>query len=192
MKIGIAAENRRGEKRAIIQPSEMKKLAARHEVIVGNGVGLGIDIPDEAYIKVGCKVGSREEVYGCELVIRIKEPSFEEIKMMRSGTIIMAMMHIRCRPKLDEALHNQKLIAIPLENLKDTVGRRKVEAVEDSGRIGMEYGFKLLGKDPATATVKIMGYGNIAMGAIRCAARKFAKVQILNKKNLLEMDKHIP
>ena len=192
MKIGIAAENRQGEKRVIIQPSEMKRLAARHEVIIEKGAGLGIGIPDEAYIKARCKVGSREEVYGCELVVRIKEPSFEEIKMMRPGTIIMAMMHIRCRPKLDEALHNQKLIAIPLENLKDSVGRRKVDAVEDSGRIGMEYGFKLWGKDPATATVKIMGYGKIAMGAIRCAARKFVKVQILNKKNLLEMDKHIP
>ena len=45
----------------------------------------------------------------------------------------------------------------------------------------MEYGFKLWGKDPAIATVKIMGYGNIAMGAIRCAARKFAKIHILNK-----------
>ncbi|MBL7198227.1 MAG: hypothetical protein ISS47_09020 [Candidatus Omnitrophica bacterium] len=56
----------------------------------------------------------------------------------------------------------------------------------------MEYGFQLWGKDPATANVKIMGYGNMAMGAIRCAARKFAKVTILNKRALLEMNKHIP
>lgn len=56
----------------------------------------------------------------------------------------------------------------------------------------MECGFKLWGQDPATATVKIMGYGSVAMGAIRCAARKLAKVEILNKKNFLEMEKHIP
>jgi len=192
VKIGIAAENRSGEKRVILQPPEIKKIAEKCEVIVEKGAGLGIDITDNAFIKAGCKIGSRREAYDCDLVVRIKEPSFEEIAMMRPGSIIMSMMHIRCRPKSEEALRKQRVIAIPLENLKDTSGRRTVEAVEDSGRIGMEYGFKLWGKDPATANVKIMGYGNIAVGAIKCVARKFASLTILNKKDFLEMGKHVP
>ncbi len=192
MKIGIAAENRPQEKRVIIQPPEINEIAATHEVIVEKRAGVGIDISDKAFIEAGCKIGSREQVYACDLVVRIKEPSFEEIKMLRPGNIIMSMMHIRCRPKLEEALRKQRLIVISLENLKDPFGKRKVEAVENSGRIGMEYGFKLWGKDPATATVKIMGYGNMARGAIRCAARKLAKIKILNKKDFLEMGKHIP
>ncbi len=192
MKIGIAAENRSREKRVIIQPPEINSLASSHEVIIEKGAGVGIDIQDKAFIEVGCKIGSRREVYDCDLVVRIKEPSFEEIEMMQPGSIIMSMMHIRCRPKLEEALRKQKLITIPLENLKDLSGRRRVEAVDDSGRIGMEYGFKLWGKDPATCNVKIMGYGKVAMGAIRCAARKFSKITILNRKDFLEMDKHIP
>ena len=192
MKIGIAAENRPKERRVIMLPHEIKRVAAKREVIVEKGAGLGISIKDKDYIKVGCKIGSREEVYGCDLVVRIKEPRIDEIEMMRPGAAIMSMMHIRCRPDLEKALRKQGLIVIPLENLKDPVGRRKVEAVADSGRIGMEYGFKLWGKDPATATVKIMGYGNIAVGAIRCAARKFARVVILNKKHFQEMEKHIP
>ena len=192
MKIGIARENRPRERRVIIQPPEINKIAARHEVIIEKGAGLGIDIPDKAFIKAGCKIGQRKEVYSCDLVLRIKEPSFEEIEMMRPASIIMSMMHIRCRPKLEEALRKQRLIVIPLENLKDMFGKRRVEAVEASGRIGMQYAFKLWGKDPATANVKIMGYGNMAIGAIRCAARKFAKVKILNKKDFLQMDKYIP
>lgn len=192
MNIGIAAENRPNEKRVIIQPPEINEIAAGYEVIVEVGAGLGIDIPDKAFMEAGCKIGSRKEVYACDLVVRIKGPSFEEIKMMRPGSIIMSMMHIRCRPKLEEALRKQKLIVIPLENLKDLFGRRMIEAVDDASRIGMEYGFQLWGKDPATANVKIMGYGNMAISAIRCAARKFAKVEILNKKDFLRMDKHIP
>jgi len=192
MKIGIAAENRPQEKRVIICPPEINKIAARHDVIVEKGAGLGLNIPDRAFIKAGCEIGSREEVYASHLVARIKEPSFEEIKMMQPGSIIMSMMHLRCRPNLEKALREQDLIVIPLENLKDPFGRRMIEAVEDSGRIGMEYGFKLWGKDPATAVVKIMGYGNIAVGAIRSAARKFARVQVLNKRDFLEMEKHVP
>ena len=192
MKIGIAAENRPQEKRVIIQPPEINKIAARHEVIVESGAGVGINIPDRAFIKAGCEIGTSEEVYACHLVVRIKEPSFEEIRMMRPGNIIMSMMHLRCRPKLEQALREQDLIVIPLENLKYPFGMRMVEAVEESGRIGMEYGFKLWGKEPSRAVVKIMGYGNIAVGAIRCAARKFAKIEILNKKDFLNMEKHIP
>ena len=192
MKIGIANENRAQEKRVVIQPPEIDKIAARHEVVIESGAGLGLDIPDRAFMRAGCEIGLRKEVYACHLVVRIKEPSFEEVRMMRPGSIIMSMMHLRCRPKLEDALRKQDLIAIPLENLKDSFGKRTVEAVEDSGRIGMEYGFKLWGKDPVSATVKIMGYGNIAVGAIRCAARKFARVQVLNKRDFLEMEKHVP
>ncbi|MBU4311184.1 MAG: hypothetical protein KJ706_00480 [Candidatus Omnitrophica bacterium] len=79
MRIGIAAENRPGEKRVIIQPPQINKIAKKHEVIVEKEAGLGIDITDNAFMKAGCKIGSRREVYDCDLVVRIKEPSFEEI-----------------------------------------------------------------------------------------------------------------
>jgi len=192
MKIGIAAEKRPQEKRIIMQPPELKILASRHEVVVEIGAGEGIDIADSAFTAAGCRMASKSEVYANDLVLRLKEPHLDEIKLMRPETIIMSMMHIRCHPKLEEALRKKRLIAIPLEIIRDPFGKRKVEAVEQSGRIGMEYGFKLWGKDPAAASVKIMGYGNIGVGAIRCAARKLAKVQILNKKDCLEMEKHIP
>ena len=192
MRIGIAAENRPNEKRIVIQPPEIDKLAARHDVMVEKCAGLGLGISDRAFASAGCEIVSRKQVYSCHLVVRIKEPTFDEIKLMKPGSIIMSMMHIRCRPDLENALRKQGLIAIPLENIKDPFGKRKIEAIEDSGRIGMEYGFKLWGKDPSAATVKIMGYGNMSVGAIRCAARKLAKVEILNKKDFLEMQKHIP
>lgn len=192
MKIGIAAENRPQEKRILIQPPEINKVAARHEVIVESGAGLGVNIPDRAFIKAGCEIGTRNEVYGCHLVVRIKEPTHEEVRLMKPGSIIMSMMHLRCRPELEQAMREQDVIVIPIENLKYPFGRRIVEAVEDSGRIGMDYAFKLWGKEPSTATVKVMGYGNIAMGAIKCAARKFAKVEVLNKRDFQEMQKHIP
>ncbi|MFC1571525.1 hypothetical protein ACFL31_03150 [Candidatus Margulisiibacteriota bacterium] len=192
MKIGIVAENRPGEKRVVMRPLELAIIADGHEMVVERGAGTSVRIWDYEYEEIGAKIASRKEAYACDLVLRIKEPSFEEIKLMRPGTIIMSMMHLRCRPKLEEALKKRRLIAIPMENLKDAFGYRKVEAVVDSGRIGMEYAFKLWGKDPATAQVKVMGYGNMSVGAIRSAARKRARVEILNKTHIGEMAKHLP
>ncbi len=36
-----------------------------------------------------------------------------------------------------------------------------------------------------------MGYGNVAQGAIQCAARKFAQVIVLNKKDFKNIAEHI-
>lgn len=192
MKIGIAAENRPLEKRVILRPSELKEITSSHEVIVEKGAGTGVGIADSEYEKAGAKIGSPKEVYACELVVRIKEPNEEELSLMRPGSIIMSMMHLRCSAELKANIKKQGLIAIPIENIKDPLGRRKVEALFDSGRIGMEFGFKLWGKDPATCQVKIMGYGNMSRGAVCHAARKLAKVEILNRSHFMEMKKHIP
>jgi alanine dehydrogenase len=191
MKIGIAKENRPLEKRVIISPPELAKIAAKHEVLVEKDAGVGLGITNAEYEKVGAKIASTKEVYSCDLVVRIKEPNEKEVAMMKEGVILLSMMHIRCNIELENNLKKKKAIAIPMENIKDPFGKRMMEAVEDSGRIGMEYGFKLWGKNPETATVTIMGYGNISVGAIRAASRKRANVTILNRKHFTEMEKHL-
>lgn len=192
MKIGIAAENRPGEKRVILRPQELKEVAAKHEVVVEKGAGKGIGIEDLEYEKVGAKIADKKAVYGCELVIRLKGPVEEELKLMRPGSTIMAMLHLKGLPRLVDLLKKHKINAIALEEIKDPFGERVVEALHETGYLGMEKGFELWGKDPRQAVVKIMGYGHVAWGATQCAARKFAKVIILNKKDIYEMDKHIP
>jgi alanine dehydrogenase len=180
------------EKRVILQPEELKAVARNHQVLVEEGAGLGVGILDAEYEAIGCKIAPKKKVYAADLVIRIKEPTPDEIKLMKPNSILMSMMHLRCEPKLERNLIKQKIIAIPLENIKNPMGKRIVEAVMESGRIGMEYGFKLWGKDPATARVKIMGYGNMSRGAVQEAARKLAYVEVLNRKHFQEMEKHLP
>jgi len=192
VKIGVAAENRPLEKRVALQPEELKSIAKNHQVFVEAGAGLSLGIIDAEYIAVGCKIAPREKVYAADLVIRIKEPNHSEVKLMKPHSILMSMMHLRCEPELERNLVKQKIIAIPLENIKNSIGKRIVEAVMDCGRIGVDFGFKLWGKDPAKAKVKIMGYGNISRGAVQEAARKLAHVEVLNRKHFEEMEKHLP
>lgn len=191
MKIGIAAENRPLEKRVIMHPEELRTIAARHEVLVERGAGLGVGILDAEYESSGCAIAARAQVYACELVVRIKEPNADEIRLLNRGAMLMSMMHLNCAPKLESLLAQRDITAIPLESLKDNLGRRLVEAVRDTGRIGMEYGFKLWGKDPAKARVKIMGYGNVAEGAIRAALEKLAAVEILNRRHFDHLERYL-
>ncbi|MBU1147581.1 MAG: hypothetical protein KKD11_04445, partial [Candidatus Omnitrophica bacterium] len=192
MDIGIAAENRPDEKRVILRPDELKEIASSHDVFVEKGAGKGIGIKDEDYQKAGAKIADAKKVYACSLVVRLKEPKEEEFKLMKPGSAVMSMLHLAGGPSLRELFKKYKIIAIAMEEIRDEFGKRKIEALHQTGCLAMDKGFELWGGDPSRCSVKIMGYGNLAFGAIQCAARRFAKVEILNKKDFKEMQKHIP
>lgn len=67
-------------------------------------------------------------------------------------------------------------------------GKRKIEALHETGRAGARYGLKLLQnesikkKSPDEAVVVVMGYGNVGMGAIHeCYAAGVHVIHILGK-----------
>jgi len=190
--IGIAAENRPNEKRVVLKPDELRAISSDHDVFVEKGAGLGIGIKDEDYKKCGTKVAAAEKVYSCQLVVRIKEPGEAELKLMKPGSVIMSMLHLPSNPELRNLLKKYKIGGIAMEEIKDQFDHRKIEALYYSGYLGMDKGFELWGKDPSKCLVKIMGYGNVAFGAIQCVARKFSRLEILNKGDFKDMAKHIP
>jgi len=192
MNIGICKENRPLEKRVILRPEELKNITSTHTVFVEEGAGEGIGIKDVEYAGVGAKIVEREVVYGCQLVVRLKEPNEKELAMMRPEAVIFSMLHLPGNPHLAGLLRKYSIVAIAMEEVRSSLGRRKIEALHQTGYLGMEKGFELWGQDPSQCMVKIMGYGNVAWGAAQCAARKFSRVIILHKHDFKNMAEHIP
>jgi alanine dehydrogenase len=192
MRIGIAAENREYEKRVVLRPKEIICFSGKFEVLVEKNAGIGIGIKDSEYQQAGAIVAEKNEVYQCDIVVRIKEPKEVELKLMKNGSVIFSMLHLHGNRNLRNLLKKYNLVGIPMDAIKDSFGKRRIEALYETGILGMNKGFELWGGDPLKCEIKIMGYGNVAWGAINTAARKFAKVSILNKKNIYEMEKYIP
>lgn len=192
MDIGIARENRSSEKRVILRPDELKEIASRHSVFVEEGAGEGIGIKDEDYKTAGAKIADAKKIYSCQLVVRLKEPNEKEIRLMEPQSAIMSMLHLSGNAALRDLLKRRKIIGIAMDEIKDPFGKRMIEVLYYAGYLGMEKGFQLWGKDPSRSLVKVMGYGNVAFGAIQCAARKFARIEILNKKDFKHMQEYIP
>ncbi len=53
-------------------------------------------------------------------------------------------------------------------------------------------GYQLSNKKPEECLVKLLGYGNLARGAMTYAARMGSDVIVLNKKHMREIEKHLP
>ena len=94
MKIGIPAETRPGETRVAATPETVKKLiAAKHQVVIQSDAGVSASITDEAYVAAGASIGSAADVFGCEMLLKVRAPSADERATMRSGTVVIGMLN---------------------------------------------------------------------------------------------------
>ncbi|MGZ3181214.1 MAG: Re/Si-specific NAD(P)(+) transhydrogenase subunit alpha [Telluria sp.] len=93
MRIGVPAETRPGETRVAATPETVKKLAAKHEVIVQAGAGLASSVTDEAYAAAGATIGSAADALGAEVVLKVRAPSEQERGQMRQGAVLIGMLN---------------------------------------------------------------------------------------------------
>lgn len=192
MKIGIALDNRRQERRVALRPQEVSFLAHKNEILVEHEAGDGVGFFDEDYRLAGAVPASKQQVYACPLVVKLREPNRAELALMTPGSTIFSMMHLINRPTLAKMLREYRINSISMEKIKDHLGERIIEDLHEVGYAGMMKGFELWGGDPEKATVKIMGYGKIGMGAIQAASRMRARVIALNMSQMNDMEKHLP
>jgi alanine dehydrogenase len=192
MRIGIALDDRRQEKRVALRPEEIMDLARRHQIFVERGAGLGVGISDEEYKQAGVHPASKSNVYSCPLVVKLREPNETELKLMRPGSTVFSMMHFHNRAHLARMLRRLRINSIAMEKVKDHLGDRMIEDLHEVGCCGMQKAFELWGRSPAKATVKILGYGKIAIGAIQAASRAQARVILINNREMNDMERHLP
>ncbi|PHV05182.1 NAD(P)(+) transhydrogenase (Re/Si-specific) subunit alpha [Janthinobacterium sp. BJB412] len=93
MRIGIPAETRSGETRVAATPETVKKLAAKHQIIVQSGAGLTASVTDEAYAAAGAQIGTAAEAFGADVVLKVRAPNVDERALMTPGTVVVGMLN---------------------------------------------------------------------------------------------------
>ena len=92
MRIGIPAETRPGETRVAATPETVKKLAARHQVLVQAGAGLHAAAVDAAYEAAGATIVDAAAAFDAELVLKVRSPAATELAMMRRDAVLVGML----------------------------------------------------------------------------------------------------
>src|SRR6185437_14159290 len=84
MQIGVPRETAAGETRVAATPETVKKLTALgHTVRVESGAGVAASAIDSAYSAVGAEITDRAGAFGCELVLKVRAPNADELRLMR-------------------------------------------------------------------------------------------------------------
>nr|WP_315396243.1 Re/Si-specific NAD(P)(+) transhydrogenase subunit alpha [uncultured Duganella sp.] len=93
MRISVPAETRPGETRVAATPETIKKLAAKHEVLVQAGAGLAASVTDEAYAAAGARIVDAAEAYAADVVLKVRAPNADERARIMPDTVVIGMLN---------------------------------------------------------------------------------------------------
>ena len=217
MKIGVPKEIKPQENRIGLTPDSVKVLTSNgNEVLVENNGGFEAGFDNEQYKKAGAKIVNKaEDIFNeAELIVKVKEPLSNEVKMIRENQIVFTYLHLAAAKELTQGLINSKGVCIAYETVTDNNGRLPLLAPMSAvaGRMSVQAGAHcleknqkgrglLLGGAPGVdpGNVVILGGGVVGENAAIIATGMKAKVHIVDKsearlKQLVDMfgDKIIP
>jgi len=119
--IGIPKEIKNRENRVGIVPAGVKSLVSHgHKVLVEHNAGIGSGISNVLFENAGAKIVSNAaEVWGADMVMKVKEPLHEEFKFLRANQILFTYLHLAAEKQLTEELVNKKVTAIAYETIQE-------------------------------------------------------------------------
>ncbi len=217
MIIGVPKEIKLQEHRIGLTPDSVKVLTSKgHEVLVQDNGGFEAGFGNESYKSAGAKIvkEAKEIFKNSEIIVKVKEPQMNEVKMIRENQIIYTYLHLAAARELTQGLIKSKSICIAYETVTDDHGRLPLLAPMSAvaGRMSIQAGAHsleknqkgrglLLGGAPGVepANIVILGGGVVGENAAIIATGMRGKVYVVDKskerlKQLHEMfgDKIIP
>ena len=199
MKIGVPKEIKPQENRIGLTPESVKDLIKNgHEVLVENNGGYEAGFENKQYENAGAKIVNKaEDIFNdSEIIVKVKEPLANEVKMIREDQIIFTYLHLAAAKELTDGLIKSKGVCIAYETVTDNNGRLPLLAPMSAvaGRMSVQAGAHCLeknqkgrgvllggapGGDPAD--VVILGGGVVGENAAIIATGMRAKVHIVDK-----------
>ena len=184
MIIGIPRESLPGETRVAATPQTVGQLIKLgYQVVVESGAGAAASFSDAAFAEAGAGIGSPDEVWSADVVLKVNAPTEAEIATLRDGATLIGLISPALRPELVEQLATRRITvlamdAVPrisraqsldvLSSMANIAGYRAV--VEAAHRFGRFFTGQVTaaGKVPP-AKVLVVGAGVAGLAAIGAA-----------------------
>lgn len=123
--IGIPKETSFQEKRVALVPEAVSLLVANgHDVRIERGAGENSKFTDREYSEAGAEiVTSTQQIFECDLILKVAPPSEEEVDMMRGNQTLISALQLSIQPKnILQKLMQKKVTAIAWDYIRDEQG----------------------------------------------------------------------
>jgi NAD(P) transhydrogenase subunit alpha len=198
MKIGVPKEIMAGERRVALVPENAARLvAAGHHVLVETGAGAHAYIDDLAYAGAQVVPDPHTLYAHAELVLKVRAPArhpthdYDEIALLREGTLLIALLQPLAAPERMRRLAARGVTSLSLDALPRITRAQGMDALSSmstvAGYRAALLGATLLGRffpllmtaagTVTPARVLVLGAGVAGLQAIATARRLGAIVQ---------------
>lgn len=175
-----------------------------HLVLIERSAGEGAGIPDDKFRNAGATIVSGEEVFeGAKMIVKVKEPIDEEIKLLPPGMVLFTFLHLASSLELTRRLIEANIVAIAYESVETSQGQLPIltPMSKIAGILAIQEGARYLtrtcggkgilfcnfpGVEPIT--VMIIGAGNVGRAAAQRAAVMGAEVIVLDVSEVVLKD----
>ncbi|MER6290137.1 Re/Si-specific NAD(P)(+) transhydrogenase subunit alpha [Streptomyces sviceus] len=112
-RVGVVAESVSGETRVAATPATARLLLGLgYEVVVESGAGEASGFDDQAYADVGAGIA---EAWEADVVLKVNAPTSAEIRRLRRGAVVVALLAPAQNPELLQALADAGVTALALD-----------------------------------------------------------------------------
>jgi NAD(P) transhydrogenase alpha subunit len=112
----VPRETRPRETRVAATPTTVTQLVALgYDVVVEAGAGEASSFPDDAYAGAGARLGTADEAWQADVVLRVTAPSVEEIARLRDGATLIGMIAPAFNPDLVAALAARPITVLSMD-----------------------------------------------------------------------------
>ena len=138
MKVGIPAEIFPNELRVAATPKTVKRLQKQgFEVYIQKNAGEKANYSDKEFEEAGAKiVATAAEIYGqSDIVLKVKEPSIDEVAMMREGLVMLSYLWPAQNQELLQKLADKKVNAVAMDAIPRISRAQKMDVLSSMANI---------------------------------------------------------
>jgi NAD(P) transhydrogenase subunit alpha len=134
VQVGVPRETAPGERRVALVPDSISRLVgAGFEIAVEIGAGTEAALPDEAYVEAGASIV--EDAFDADVVAKVQKPSARELKALREGTVLIALLQPLTDAKGVEALGKGGVTAFALESIPRITRAQSMDALSSQSTV---------------------------------------------------------
>ncbi len=99
------------------------------------GAGVSSGLGDASFESAGATLGTHEEALGCEVVLKVRPPTEDEIAAMRDGALSISLVQPERHPELPALFAKKKITALALERIPRVTRAQKMDVLSSMANL---------------------------------------------------------
>ncbi|MFZ7223801.1 Re/Si-specific NAD(P)(+) transhydrogenase subunit alpha [Avibacterium avium] len=136
MLIGVPRERLDNETRVAATPKTVQQiLKLGFEIIVEHDAGFKASFEDQAFINAGAKIGTAQEVWNADVIMKVNPPTDEEIALIKEGATLISFIWPAQNEALMQKLSAKKINVLAMDAVPRISRAQSLDALSSMANI---------------------------------------------------------